>query len=519
MKCKNLINLRISSLEKEVSILKKILMNEETGEEANSVSNELLSTHSVSNMNMYNNYSAQKFNRMSSMLMNSGQKISDSARKLTKSNSFCEPDFNPSHQTSNSVFRRCMTDMKMSQNPNISTNNNMMFNVGALYSQNSNPKLPSTSMKQPNPLMMSSYKSQRDVDMGFGQPSDFGVPGNYNNNYYNSSVSNESYMQLLKENDDLRKNVYEIRKNMIESSQNKDNQIKSLNYNLNLTMENCEKLIREAEENYLTIKMNNDRLNEDNNNKEIEIRNMTQKQANLEADNQYLQVEIKRLNDELSQIVEKRNSDIFYTDLENQLREMSRLLEIAQNENKKYKENSLHLSETNKKLKNDNQNFKIQIESLKSENLASKTECEILKINVDQLNSESGKTKNEIDSYKSEISTLKEKINRLKSELNSIKNDKPKQKTDKNAKKSLDSSDKTIQEQNVIIGNLKKEIEEYKNNIIRIEQTQIVEYQKLLDESFNKINELQIELESCHEKNTFLEAHITKMSNFFLIFR
>ena len=52
---------------------------------------------------------------------------------------------------------------------------------------------------------------------------------------------------------------------------------------------------------------------------------------------------------------------------------------------------------------------------------------------------------------------------------------------------------------------MQKENNEYKNNIKKIEQVQILEYQKLLDESFDKINELNKQLFDSKDKVKYLE--------------
>ncbi len=48
-------------------------------------------------------------------------------------------------------------------------------------------------------------------------------------------------------------------------------------------------------------------------------------------------------------------------------------------------------------------------------------------------------------------------------------------------------------------------MDKYKQNLIKIETTQITEYQKLLDESLNKITEIQNELEITTQKKEYLE--------------
>ena len=56
--------------------------------------------------------------------------------------------------------------------------------------------------------------------------------------------------------------------------------------------------------------------------------------------------------------------------------------------------------------------------------------------------------------------------------------------------------------------------------IINKDKIQINEYEKIIEESFNKIKELQTNLLSFQEKNSYLEKLITdkKMSKYNLIF-
>ena len=62
-----------------------------------------------------------------------------------------------------------------------------------------------------------------------------------------------------------------------------------------------------------------------------------------------------------------------------------------------------------------------------------------------------------------------------------------------------------IKEYEEQINKLIQENNDYKNNIEKIEKTQIVEYQKLLDDSFAKIAQLNKELIDSKDKNKYLE--------------
>jgi hypothetical protein len=441
-------NEMISTLEKEISLLKRVLINnEEIGEEMMS-NNDNLSQNSYNIV--YNNLSAHKFNNSLptgrlSMLLSSG-KMTDSARKMKNT---YDTDYNMfnNQQTSNSIFKRCMNQSNMKPR---------------FYHpiQNSNSKMN---------LMNSSFKH---MDNEFDL---------FNDN------NNDNYMNLLKENDDLRKNIYELRKNYIETVQNKDNQIKTLNYNLNFTMDNCEKLIREAEENYMNLKLNYDRVKEDVNNKDNEFKILGSNYRTAEATLCYYKEEVAKLQSE-------RNSDKVYKEQETKITDLTKCLEAVIKENDFNKSELLELRAGYDKLKTERNNLKMHIDNSKSEILSYKAQCDMLKKNNEFMSNETSKCKNDIESYKTEISNYKDKNNQLKTEINQIK----KQCIGKN-------DDKTT----AYIKHLETQVSEYKENLNKIETTQIVEYQKLLDESFSKITELQTEIQLAIEKNTVLEKKLS----------
>jgi hypothetical protein len=445
----------ISALEKEISLLKRVLVNnEEIGED--NVSNENLSQKSLNVV--YNNLSAHKYgggampNQRLSMLLDSG-KMTDSARKM-KNDMYDTADFNMygTQQTSNSIFKRCMTqsNVKPRFNPPI---------------QNSNSKMN---------LMNSSFKHMD------GNEFDLLYPGD------SMGGSDNNYMNLLKENDDLRKNIYELRKNYIETVQNKDNQIKTLNYNLNFTMDNCEKLIREAEENYMNLKINYDRVKEDVGNRDNEIRNLSNNLRNIEVSINYYKDEVNRLQNE-------RNSDRVYIEQESKIIELTKHVETLTRENDLNKSELLELRTSSEKLKSERNGLKMQIENCKSEIMSYKAQCDMLKKSNDFMANETTKCKNDIESYKTEIASYKEKNSLIKSELGQIK----KQCVGKGDEKTT-----------AYIKHLESQLNEYKESLNKIETTQIVEYQKLLDESFAKIQELTGELHISVEKNAILEKKL-----------
>jgi chromosome segregation ATPase len=171
----------------------------------------------------------------------------------------------------------------------------------------------------------------------------------------------------------------------------------------------------------------------------------------------------------------------------------------------------------NEKFKNENGALKIQLENHKSENLSFKTQYEVVKKNTDLLGIENGKLKNDIESYKNEIATCKDKINKMKCELNQLnkakdvgeksgtKDKKNNQNSNTKSNLKIEELENKIMSQGVYITQLETQLMDYKNNLAKIEETQIVEYQKLLDESFAKLTEMQNELDLTRQKNNYLE--------------
>lgn len=75
-----------------------------------------------------------------------------------------------------------------------------------------------------------------------------------NNNFENFDLESLYDPELIRENEELKRSLTEIKSKFVETVQNKDNIIKKLNIELNGTIENCEKMIIEAEENYKKLK-------------------------------------------------------------------------------------------------------------------------------------------------------------------------------------------------------------------------------------------------------------------------
>ena len=422
-------NEQINALEKEVALLKRLLINnkEEVGEDVlnNSVNNDLYSINS--NNNAYHSLTQSAYKANSNTYNNN---------RLTSINQFQESSamkspFNPYlpiypndnnnalQEPPSSAYRRtCMTELRGYTQHNY-VNNNNNINTNAYFQNSSLHKTASKIYTNNNALCFSAFhntNTQNEFE------------------YHSTGMNND----LFKENEDLRRSLYEMRKTYYEVVQSKENQIKLLNQNHSMTLENCEKLIKEAEDNFLNLKLNYDQAQEQLKLKDTEISELNNKNMNLESMVNYYKDELAKLKE--------FNIDV---DIE-----------------RKYNE-----------LNAENEKLKQELSSIKNTLQLKENEC----VNVkDQLQSLSGKYDKDIIKLKTEIKTFK---------TNKGIND--------NNKLLIDYENKVTQ--------LEKENNEYKNSLQLIKETQIVEYQKLLDESFEKIRELNNELYESKEKINFLE--------------
>ena len=402
-------NEEISALQKEVALLKRLLINnkEEICDD---------DMYSVASGNLYHGLTQSgyktSFNRMSSM--SSAMKYNDSAMKFNQYHYPHPIDNFPETLTSSAYRRPCMTEMRF------------------------NP--PSTIQKTATKFITNSAM--------LNTSNEFDYPMSNNNN-----MSNNDY--VFKENEELRRNLYEMRKTYYEVVQSKENQIKLLNQNHSITLENCEKLIKEAEDNYMNLKLNYDQAESQLKSKDEEIEALTSKNVNMESTINYYKEEIEKMKDA------------------NSMKE----------ENDKLKENIAQLEKENNEIK---QKLKEKCD-----------ECDKLTESIETIKKNNEK---EVSKFKNEIKLLK---NNIKVSTSSTQSNKNKKTSTVNSNNS--SNKKLITEYESKISQLEAENSEFKSNLEKIENTQIVEYQKLLDESFDKINDLNKELFDAKERVKYLE--------------
>ena len=450
---KNENNEQITNLEKEVSLLKRYLMNnEEMGSEINSVQggadwmsmqgNDFYNNPYNINSGMSNiNASAYKPSFKQRISNLSAIRGSGSAIKSTYFNSPCiprqhQPEFNSTSINHMENLRRniCMTEMR----------------PGAYAPKNFFHSAIRKTAPQNNNFM-------------FGSNMKFSVPDLNNLNSTNFDLGND---YLIKENEELKKNIYELKKTYYEVVQSKEQQIKLLNQNHDMTLENCEKLIKEAEANYLNLKTEYDQVIDKMKLKDNELNDLKEKNLNQDSSINYYKKELNKVKDlnYASEIESKYNS----------------LLE----ENIKLKQKE---EEETAKLKEENDLLKKNIDMIDNKY---KEKCQELNDNQKLISETKKQHEKELQKYKIEIKNYKNSIGKGKN----IKNN-----------KGNNSDNDKIKEYEEQINKLISENNEYKNSLEKIEKTQIVEYQKLLDESFAKIAQLNKELNDSKDKNKYLE--------------
>ena len=451
---------QISNLEKEVSMLKQYLINnEEMGSDFGSVQSpqDWMNTQGDIYSNLYN------MNNMSAYKSSFKQRISNlsairGSSSAIKSSFFNSPVIPRHHQSEfysnsninqiegfNNNFKRnlCMTEMRPPAN--IPKNNYFHSAIRKTAPQNNNFIFGSNT-KIPIP------------DLNINNP------GNNNNDY------------LIKENEDLKKSINELKNTYNEVVKSKEQQILLLNQNHDMTLENCEKLIKEAESNYMNLKTEYDQVMEQIKIKDNELNDLKEKNNNQTESINYYMNELNKMKDVnyANEIEGKYNS----------------LLE----ENIKLKQKE---EKETIKLKEENDLLKKNIDMIDTKY---KEKCKELNENQKKNNDDKKQIEKELQKCRIELknfrNTQAKKISKspLKNTNQNINN--------KNSSNIDNDKIKDYEEQ---ITKLMEENAQYKTNLEKIEKTQIPEYQKLLDDSFAKIAQLNKEINDAKDKNKYLE--------------
>jgi len=109
---------------------------------------------------------------------------------------------------------------------------------------------------------------------------------------------------------EFKKNLYDLKKTYYDVVQSKEQQIILLNQNHDMTLENCEKLIKEAESNYMNLKTEYDQVMEKMRLKEGEIDELKNKYKSQDNSINYYKDELNKMKDinYASEIEAKYNS-------------------------------------------------------------------------------------------------------------------------------------------------------------------------------------------------------------------
>ena len=147
------------------------------------------------------------------------------------------------------------------QHPSEFYNNSNLNQIESFNNNNLKRNLSMTEMRPPvnynKNFFHSAIRAPQNNNFIFGSSSKFPAPDLNNNNFENNNND-----MLIRENEELKKNLYDLKKTYYDVVQSKEQQIILLNQNHDMTMENCEKLIKEAETNYMNLKTEYDQIME-----------------------------------------------------------------------------------------------------------------------------------------------------------------------------------------------------------------------------------------------------------------
>lgn len=301
-----------------------------------------------------------------------------------------------------------------------------------------------------------------------------------------SYMSTNQTSVLIKENEDLKASINEMQQNFNNAIYNKDLQLREIEGSLNYTIEGCDKIVKEAHEKLEVLGKENEDLKSLLSMKESEALSLSAKVKGLEADNLSLKSQFN-------------NNDTIKTlnIIETKYKELINLHESNSQAMKKMKEELLNYQQKNSALQEEKSNLSVQLERLKTDKLSQESQISILKKSNESLTHENKTLKSDIESYKTEICQLKEKISKSKFEALRVG------KTNEAGNGISVPSAPVSLVASSLNQSLFKDIEEKKTQIIDLEaklselsevKRENGELQTLIDEIFEKMNEMQGEL-------------------------
>ena len=399
-------NKQIMNLEKEVSLLKEYLLYNNNNEEYYSdINNSNIDiTDWASDKGFNEKYNSSSFNKNFNLSSIRGSQSALNNQFFNSPFSYQKniSDIKDNNNNSNLKYllsnknnlqkNICMTEMRQNYN-------NIYFNNSALgkteppiynFIENSNMKIPLPDL-------------------------------NLNNNFINNDCNytlESNY--LIKENEELKNNIEELKKTYNEIVQCKEDEINLINQNHDMTMENCEKIIKNAENSYINLKSDYNKALEEIKIKENELNDLKQKNINQNSSIKYFEKELNKVGDfNYANEIKSKYNDLLEENkilkekgnsINSKLKEENELLKknIGMIEDK-YKEkckevnkNQKIINETKKQNEKELQKYKIEI----------KNYIAIFKKNKDIKINDEGNNIN-ININKDKIKEYEDKINKL----------------------------------------------------------------------------------------------------------
>ena len=225
------------------------------------------------------------------------------------------------------------------------------------------------------------------------------------NNPYSSNTFTKFNHEEFNNNElfEVKKQNKEIKQHFMDVIEKKNNQINSIT-------EASEKIRRDLEENYLKIRLENERIKDELNIKESDLRSIISKLNSSDKQLIFLKEEIKllkqgKINSNVE--IDLSNANDKICNLEKEANYQKEAVESIMIEMKKLREKNQLLTKSNELLSGDNFSLKAQIEMSHK--------------NMDSIKMENIQLRNNIDSYKAEIGLMQTKLVQRKSEINELK--------------------------------------------------------------------------------------------------
>ena len=273
-------NKQIKNLEKEVSLLKQYLLYNNSEEYYSDFNNSnIYITDWTSDKGFTEKYNSSSINKNFNLSAIRGSQSSLNNQFFSSPFSYHKniSDVNNNNKSNlkyllsnqNNLQKNiCMTEMRPSYN------NNVLFNNSALGK--TEPPIynfiENTNMKIPLPEFNNSF---------FNNDSNYNLESNY----------------LIKENEELKNNIEELKNTYNEIVQSKEDEINLINQNRDITMENCEKIIKDAENSYINLKSDYNKALEEIKLKEDELNKLKQKTNNQNSSIKYYEKELNKIGD------------------------------------------------------------------------------------------------------------------------------------------------------------------------------------------------------------------------------